>query len=110
MSDDLLLVVLLATLKLIGLGLGATLLLPILRDERVGPRTVPGDEDGGGGSDRVAPIAPRGPGGNGIPVPLPDAAPARVRLREPRRLADLLPGRERRPQHVPDAPRVPVRD
>jgi hypothetical protein len=111
MSDDLLLVALFAALKLLGLGLGAALLLPILRDERVDARALRGeDENGGGGSDRIGPIAPRRPSGDDrIPVPLPDAVPARVRVREPQRLADLLPGRERRPQHVPDAPRTPVR-
>lgn len=109
MPDDLLLVVLFAALKLVGLGLGAALLLPILRDEQVDGQAMRGEDDnGGGGSDRICPIMPRGPGGDGIP--LPDAAPARVRLREPQRLADLLPSPERRPQHVPDAPRIPARD
>jgi hypothetical protein len=112
MPDDLMLVVLFATLKLVALGLGAALLLPILRDERIDAQALRGEDDnGGGGSDRIGPIAPRGPGGDdGIPLPLPDAAPARVRLRERRRLVDLLPRPARRPQHVPDAPREPARD
>ncbi len=110
MPDDLLLVALFAALKLLGLGLGAALLLPILRDERVDAGTVRGDdENGGGGSDRIGPRTPRGPRPDGLPVPLPDAAPARVRLRERHRLADLLPGRERRPQHVPGPDRAPAR-
>ncbi|HEX8205971.1 MAG TPA: hypothetical protein VF587_07940 [Solirubrobacteraceae bacterium] len=37
-------------------------------------------------------------------VPLPDAAPAPVRLREPGRLADGYPRRTRRPEHVPGEP------
>ena len=53
-----------------------------------------GDDGGGGGPD-----APRGPGA----PPLPDAVPARVRMREPGRLADLRPKRDR--QHPP----VPAR-
>ncbi|HMJ03167.1 MAG TPA: hypothetical protein VK506_09500 [Conexibacter sp.] len=111
MPDDLLLVALFAALKLVGLGLGAALLLPILRDERVDGRALRGeDEGGGGGSDRIGPVAPRGPRPDGCPAPLPDAAPARVRLRDGRRLADLLPRRERRPQHAPEPGRSPVRD
>lgn len=111
MPDDLLLVALFGALKLLGLGLGAALLLPILRDEKVDARAARGeDEDGGGGSDRRPPIAPRGPRpGEGLP--LPDAAPARVRLREPARLADLLPGRRpRRPEHAPEPARAPSYD
>jgi hypothetical protein len=47
-----------------------------------------------------APIAPapRGPGGG---LPLPDAAPSDVRLREPGRLADERPLPPRRPEHPP---------
>jgi hypothetical protein len=35
--------------------------------------------------------------------------PARVRLREGRRLADLLPGFDRRPAHAPTPVRSPVK-
>jgi hypothetical protein len=42
-----------------------------------------------------APVAPRGD------LPLPAAVPARVRLREPGRLADGYTRPERRPAHVP---------
>ena len=67
----------------------------------------PHDDDGGGGGggpgDEPRPRSGR-PAGE---LPLPDAAPAPVRLREPVRLADLRPGRtDRRPQHVP----VPERE
>lgn len=111
MPDDLLLVALFAAMKLLGLGLGAALLLPILRDEGVKPRRVGReDDDGGGGSDRIGPVAPRDPQPDGLRFPLPDAVPARVRLRERRRLADLLPRRARRPQHAPTPSRTPVRD
>jgi hypothetical protein len=64
-----------------------------------------GGSDDGPGNDRRGPgIAPRLPGGG---LPLPDAEPARVRLRDHRRLADLTPPRERRPAREPV--RQPVR-
>jgi hypothetical protein len=114
MADETLLVALFGGLHLIGFGFGALLLLPCLRDEQLDRGAGRGeDEDGGGGSDRIGPAVPHRPrdGGPRLPVPLPDAAPARVRLRDGRRLADLRrpPTRERRPQHVPDTPRTPVR-
>jgi hypothetical protein len=53
------------------------------------------------------PVPPR-PSGEGMPVR--DAEPARVRLREPARLGDGYPRPERRPAHVPapDREREPV--
>lgn len=98
MGDETLLVALLGGLHLLGFGFAAVLLLPVLRDERIVPIARGDDEDdGGGGNDRVRPTPPRGPRGGGIP--LPDAIPARVRLREPGRLADLLPAPRRRREH-----------
>jgi hypothetical protein len=38
-----------------------------------------------------------------------DARAARVRLRQPGRLADLLPAPPRRPAHAPSPPPVPAR-
>ena len=64
-------------------------------------RTRP-DDDGGGGSPGPAPPVP-GPEPDGG-LPLRDAEQARVRLREPGRLADAYPRRPRRPEHAPDAP------
>ena len=108
MADETLLVALLGGLHLLGFGFAALLLLPCLRDERLAPIARPEeDEDGGGGSDRLGPIAPRGPRPGGIP--LPDAVPARARLRDGRRLADLLPRVERRPAHAPAPARTPAR-
>ena len=109
MPNEILLVVMFGALKLVALGLGAMLLVPLLRDDRVEPGAAGGDDEGGGGSDRVRPETPPTPG-SGDGLPLPDAAPARVRLREEKRLADLLPGPERRPQHAPGPAREPVRD
>ncbi len=109
MGDETLLVALLGGLHLLGIGFGAVLLLPLLRDERIVPGARPGEDesDGGGGNDRVTPRPPRSPRGGGIP--LPDAIPARVRLREPARLADLLPAPERRREHAPSPARTPAR-
>lgn len=64
------------------------------------------DDDGGGGDSGGAPRTPRDPDG----LPLPDAARAPVRLREPGRLADLRPSHhERRPAHPP-VPPAPARE
>lgn len=56
--------------------------------------------DDDGGSDRPS-ERPNGPsdGGGGSNLPLPDAAPAAVRMREPGRLNDGRPVPRRRPQH-----------
>jgi hypothetical protein len=106
MADETLLVALLGGLHLLGFGFAALLLLPCLRDESVAPHGSSGEDgDGGGGNDRLRPTPSDGPRGGGIP--LPDAQPARVRLRDGRRLADLRPRVERRPAHLP-AP-TPVR-
>jgi hypothetical protein len=100
MGDETLLVALLGGLHLLGFGFAAVMLLPLLRDERIVPVGHGEDEDDeGGGNDRVRPQPRPGPRGGGIP--LPDAVPARVRLREPGRLADLLPAPQRRREHVP---------
>jgi hypothetical protein len=107
MGDETLLVALLGGLHLLGFGFAAVMLLPLLRDERIVP-AVHGEEedDEGGGNDRVRPSPRPGPRGGGIP--LPDAVPARVRLREPGRLADLLPAWPRRREHAPAPTRVPA--
>jgi len=112
MADETLLVALLGGLHLLGFAFAAMLLLPLLRDERIVPIARRGDDedDGGGGNDRLGPVAPESPRGGGFP--LPDAVPARVRLRGPARLADLLPPpARRRREHAPTpAPtRMPAR-
>ena len=50
------------------------------------------------------PPQPRGRGG----LPLPDADPSAVRLREPGRLGDRHPRPARRPEHAPE--RAPARE
>src|SRR2546421_4875610 len=78
--------------------------LMLVRGSRSGPSDPnPGDDwrKGPPPPDPPPPDRPRGG------IPLDDAAPARVRLRDEARLADKLPGRVRRPAHEPL--RVPVR-
>lgn len=97
-----------AGVHIVGLACVALLILPALRGGP-GPSNQPpdGGSDEGRGNDRRRPTRPgpsrRPPGG----IPLPDARPARVRMREPGRLADLLPRRDRRPVREPT--RRPVR-
>lgn len=113
MGEETLVVVIFGTLHLVGLGLGMVLLLPLLREETVTPWLPPQEDDdgGGGGNDRILPDPPRGPSSGGLP--LPDAVPARVRLRSGERLADHVPPRDRRPAHPatpsPAPRRVPQR-
>jgi hypothetical protein len=103
MSSAAQLVLMVGGMHLLGL-LGAFLLImPALRDQ---PEPPPpgGGADGGGGLPRPAPQTPVRPRGG---IPLPDAEPSRIRLREPGRLGDLLPRPARRPAREPD--RRPVR-
>jgi hypothetical protein len=66
-----------------------------------------GGEDGGGGGGKRRPQPrPSRPSGG---LPLPDAEPARVRLRDHVRLTEKLPRRVRRPAREPEPERVPVR-
>jgi hypothetical protein len=99
MSGDAQLLLLIAGVHIFGFVAVGILMIPALRD---GWNTPPGgsdsDDDGGRGP-KLPPIVPVAPSGGGLP--LPDAIPARVRLRDHHRLADLLPARERRPAHAP---------
>jgi hypothetical protein len=99
MADETLLVALLGGLHLLGFGFAALMLLPLMRDEQIAPIARRDEDEGGGGSDRLPPKAPHDPRPGGLP--LADAVPARVRLRDAQRLADLLPAIERRPVHAP---------
>jgi hypothetical protein len=66
--------------------------------------------DWGDGGDEPAdePVVSPQPSGGGLP--LPDAFPAAVRMREPGRLAEHCPRRIRRPEHAPQPPvRTPDR-
>ena len=104
MGTDAKLILLFAVLHLVGMGLAGVLLVMFMRSDTMTawPRR---DDDGGGGggNDRVPPGAPPGPSGGRLP--LEDARPARVRLREPGRLADRVARPRRRPAHTPAARR-----
>ena len=93
--------VMFAVIHLIGLTFICGLLWMFIRSETV---EAPGaDEDGGdGGSGDRRPETPRDPGAGGLP--LPDALPARRRLRGPGRIGEQRP--QRRPAREPD--RAPV--
>jgi len=57
------------------------------------------------GDDPPPPPSPASPRGS---VPLPDAGPSDLRLREPGRIADGYPVPSRRPEHVPERRPVPA--
>ena len=102
MARDAQLVTLFVALHVIGLAVIAALLVMFLRSETARGWSPPDEGEGGdgGGSDRLPPRTPGGPGDGGLPLP-GDARPARFRLRDETRLADLLPRRERRPAREP---------
>jgi hypothetical protein len=108
-TADVELLLIFGALHLVALAFGGVLFLMLLRSQTTDPwRPPPDDEDdgGGGGNDRRRQPDPRSPGGLDLPA---DAAPARVRLREPGRIADGYP-HPRRPDHTPrPRPRVPSR-
>jgi hypothetical protein len=104
MSGELELMLMIAGMHLLGLVCAAALLLPALRGgPEFPPRPERGSDDGWGHGPPKHPTPSDLPTGG---LPLPDAVPARVRLRDHRRLSDLLPRRERRPAREPE--REPV--
>ena len=106
MSGDVELMLMIAGMHLLGLVCAAALLLPALRGgPDLPPRPDRDSDDGWGhGPPRHPTPSDAPPGG----LPLPDATPARFRLRDHRRLSELIPPRERRPAHEPS--REPVRE
>lgn len=88
------LVVLFAMLHFVAIAAGGGLLLFALHGDD--PYHMPGHPPGEGGNRPPDP-PPRPTGG----PPIPAATPARVRLREPARLADLLPPPSRRAVREP---------
>jgi hypothetical protein len=92
MSPDAELMVIFGTLHLVAVILGVGLFVLFLRSDS--RSTGPEDDDlGGGGNDRISRGPKTSPSGG---VPLPDADPARDRLRSHERLADLRGRRPRR--------------
>jgi hypothetical protein len=88
-----------AGVHLLGLACVALLMFPALKDSPIGPERRPDDgEDGWGRGPKDPPAPPPPPRGG---IPLPDAQPASIRLREHGRLSERRPGRERRPSREP---------
>jgi hypothetical protein len=107
MSGDAQLLLMIAGVHILGLALVAALMIPALRDGPEGPPRSSDSEsdDGWGRGPRQPPRPPEPPSGG---LPLPDAVPARVRLRDHERLADRRPPRERRPAREPERRPVPT--
>ncbi len=105
MSGEAQLLLMIAGVHLLGLACVALLIIPALRDGPEPPRPADGGSDDGWGNYPRQPKNPSDVPGGGLP--LPDAVPARIRLRGHERLSDLLPPRERRPAREPE--RQPVR-
>jgi hypothetical protein len=105
MSGDAQLVLIIGGMHLLGLVFTAALLLPALRDAPDLPPGSDGGSDGGWGHGPPPPAKPKDTPSGGLP--LPDAAPATVRLRDHRRLNDFHSRPERRPAREPDP--APVR-
>ncbi len=108
MSGEGQLLLIIAGVHLLGLGCVAVLMVFALSQgsgETRG-RTDRGSDDGWGGNEPRRPSGPfdRPWGG----VPLPDAKPAPVRLRDERKLPDLRPRPKRRPAREPDRTPTPL--
>jgi hypothetical protein len=106
MSGDAQLMLMIAGMHFLGLVFAAVLILPALRDNPdIPPRRSDPGSDGGWGRGPDRPLKPPEKPRGGIP--LPDAVQAGIRLRDHRKLGDLLPERQRRPAREPA--REPVR-
>lgn len=105
MSGEYQLLLMIAVMHLLGLACVGVLIVLALRDENDGPEYGDtGWDDGWGNEPRRPPQPSDRPWGG---IPLPDAKQSRLRLRDHRRLVDLVPRRERRPAREPE--RTPVR-
>ena len=81
MPADAGLIALIGALHVLATALAALLFLLFIRADTTTEWSPPDGEDDDGGNDRDRPRPADGPRGGGLP--LPDAVPARVRLREP---------------------------
>jgi hypothetical protein len=105
MSGNAELLLMIVGVHALGLACVAVLMIPALRDgPDPPPRSSDSEDDGWGRGPERPPKPPEPPTGG---IPLPDATPAGVRLRDHDRLPDRLPRRERRPTREPE--RRPVR-
>jgi hypothetical protein len=96
-----------AGMHFLGLMCAAALILPALRGgPELPPHSDRDSDDGWGHGPPRPPTTPSDAPRGGLP--LPDAEPALVRLRDHRRLGDMLPNRERRPAREPE--RQPARE
>ena len=108
MTPDEELMVIFGALHVIALALGVVLFMMFLRSDTTSSWKPPEDDEGGGGggNDRL-PSKPK-PRPNGG-VPLPDAEPARTRLRDHTKLRDTHPLPQRRRVHPHTPQRTPAR-
>ena len=106
MSGEYQLLLMIAVMHLLGLACVAVLIMLALRqeDDRPPGSGDTGSDDGWGNEPRRPPQPSDRPWGG---IPLPDAKQSRLRLRDHRKLLDLLPRRERRPAREPE--RQPIR-
>jgi hypothetical protein len=100
MSGESQLMLMIAGVHLLALVCVAVLLVPAFRETPDSSEPPPdqGTDEGWGNQRRQPPGPSKHPEGG---IPLPDALPARVRLRDHDRLGDRLPRRERRPAREP---------
>jgi hypothetical protein len=100
MSGEYQLLLMIAGMHLLGLGCVAVLMILAFR-QGPGDTEWPSDQgrDDGWGNKPIGP-SERGDRPRGG-IPLPDAEPAKVRLRDHRTLPELLPRHERRPAREP---------
>lgn len=95
-----------AGVHLLGLGCVAFLLWPALQENSGGhDHRSEGEDEGWGRGPKVPPTPPTPPRGG---IPLPDAQPAGIRLREHGTLGERLPRRERRPVREPERQPAPA--
>lgn len=88
-----------AGVHLVGLACVAILMFPALKDTPAPkPRRDGESDEGWGRGPKLPPSPPESPRGG---IPLPDAVPATVRLREHGRLGERRAPRERRPTREP---------
>lgn len=110
MTPDEELMVIFGALHVIALALGVVLFMMFLRSDATSSWKPPEEDEGGGGggNDRLPTSKPKPRPSGG--VPLPDAEPARTRLRDHgKKLRDAHPRPLRRTVHPHTPQRTPTR-